>query len=384
MWENGEYFKLRVQKGRCIQVAFFYDRNHWISTKTNDYQKAQEFATDYLIARGQGRNLADEEITLGKFASDFYKMDSKTGYARRKEQFGHKVKDTLLENKQKFLENYVLPTFKNMPLKAINVRVIEDWIFDLKPVRKSQKELAPATKVKIAAVLEDIMNEAVRNELIDRNPFDYVETIKPETVNKKEAFSEEDMKKMFPDEVYSMICIWGDLQTALYYSILADTGFRPGEALGLSVDDYYPEFKGFYTTGSVDVLTGRYQATVKTSEKGYKYRMGYASERTVRLIGKLLEDESVEFFFESGRSFMNYQTLSYRLKGVAEKLELSIQEPSPYYFRHTFMSNVTTKFTEDETKKLMGHTSYRKEYDHATPEARLAQLADKRSMIVGN
>lgn len=386
MWKTGQEYKLRERKGRYIQAAFFWDRTKWLSTGTDNYAEAERWARNYIIKMGHGECLNGKPVTFGEFAEGFYNDGGKNGFIERRKEFDRAYSPKQQEDMQRVLNVYIMPYFKNVELSKITVRMIEDWLINgIKPQYNITKnEISSSYKSKMLYCLRLILNEAVRIGTLDKNPCDYVTAIKVRTRFRKEALSEDDIRRMLPDNLDELVDIWGDVQYALYFSLLADTGFRPGEVLAISNKEYYPDLHGIYTTSSVDTHTGRLKDKVKTSDKGYFYRIGYVSDRSVMLINALPWKNRTGFFFGSSeKSFITYGCLRSKLTTVARRLKVSVQNPTPYYFRHTFMTRATTKLAENDLLKLMGHTSYRKEYDHASPEARLAQLADKRNMIVG-
>ena len=64
------------------------------------------------------------------------------------------------------------PTFGKVPLDAITVGDINRWI------GRQSKTLKPSSVLRHFAVFKAIMNDAVRNELIERNPADHADKIR--------------------------------------------------------------------------------------------------------------------------------------------------------------------------------------------------------------
>ncbi|MDA3958575.1 hypothetical protein [Oceanispirochaeta sp.] len=67
------------------------------------------------------------------------------------------------------------------------------------------------------------------------------------------------MEKLFPSDKEELLRIWQGLKWTVFFFIMRDTGFRPGEVAGLTRSAYYSSVGGIYTTGSIDTVTGKYK-----------------------------------------------------------------------------------------------------------------------------
>ena len=109
-------------------------------------------------------------------------------------------------------------------------------------------------------------------------------------------FTEEEMDKLFPSDDDALISIWGNLKWACYFSVLKDSGWRPGEAAALSKNNFFPsshgtELNGIYTEETVSWTTHKIVKRIKTSDKsnGAKSKQGFLTEQTARLLSRLGE-----------------------------------------------------------------------------------------------
>jgi integrase len=114
---------------------------------------------------------------------------------------------------------HVLPTFENRPIAAVRTSEVQAWVSGL--------ELAPSTVEVAYGKLAAIFRAAVEDRVIARSPC--TRSIRlPRTEG-------DEVLPMPPEQVAAMVGAVGDRYRALVV-LLAGTGLRPGEALGLTVD----------------------------------------------------------------------------------------------------------------------------------------------------
>lgn len=76
------------------------------------------------------------------------------------------------------LERHILPTFGSKRLETIRSKSVDDWMTDL------SESLGPKTVNNIASVFRVMFDEAVREELIQVDPFERVRPLVPDTVER--------------------------------------------------------------------------------------------------------------------------------------------------------------------------------------------------------
>lgn len=386
MWEQDELFKLRKRPGRCIQAAFFWDRTKWVSTHTENEDNAREWCRQYIIRTAHGDSLGNEEkVTLKQFAEDFFRKDSR-GFVKRQERFGRLAGDATYNARQSNLDRYILPRFGSYKLEDIRPVEIEDWYVSLKQY-KTGELLSSGSRKFIYDTFSIVMGEALRLGLIKSNPLDSVESIKV-SYKKKPFFTETMLKKMFPRNVDSLIEIWGSAQYALYYSVAIDTGFRASEIQGLGNDCYDEKTHGVFTTRAVSARTNTIVESVKTSGRGYSYRVGFLSDRSVELLARIPEHCRNNYWFQTKEwggayYFIRYSVFGKHLCSVLRKL--GFEKPEKYtmhVFRVTFMTRNENSISQDRMLELMGHTRYREVYSRPTASSVLNSLSDLRKSVV--
>lgn len=385
-WKNGELFKLKKQQNRCYQACFVWDKYHWISTREHDKDAAVKWCENYVLRSGKGSELKSNSVLFSQVAEGFFTPADPMGYIKRRQTLGKINEQDSYKQRQGFLNNYIIPVFKNIPLEDISILMIEDWYLFIENKKNKGKLLSTGTRTHILKTLSIILDECVRLNLIKYNPCEKVEKIKV-TYKDKKIFSDDMLKNMFPDNPINMLEIWDNIYYALYFSIAIDTGWRAGEILALHHDDFKPEFKGIYSTHNINTASGAFKDTVKTATTGgYKYRIGFLSDRSIRLIGLLPDKNKNGYFFSkdgSGETFISHDALLRKLKSVLRE-KIRIEDWNDYAihnFRHTFMTRIKSNMDETLMLKLMGHTGYRREYDHSNFAQRFKEVEKARTLI---
>lgn len=147
---------------------------------------------------------------------------------------------SMYDSNTSLISNYINPIIGNMEVQSITPRVIDQYIQTLKKTpaaasknRKARtKYVTDSTIVKIIKLLHCAFNQAVRWELIGRNPFDNV--ILPEVEYKKRDIWDADTIRKALDE-----CTDSKLYIAINLAFACS--LRIGEILGLTWDNVYIE-----------------------------------------------------------------------------------------------------------------------------------------------
>lgn len=154
------------------------------------------------------------------------------------------------------IRNHIIPELGNIPLQQVNVGHIESMISSLK-----KKDISPATVRKIFNLVQTSFKSAQRKELINKNPFDLMDSgSKPKhSKGKVDYWTKEEVKQFFNklDHRYRMLFI-----LAIY------TGMRRGEILGLRWKDVDFERKQLRISNSLRPMQGLKNGVKTTS--GYR------------------------------------------------------------------------------------------------------------------
>lgn len=375
-------YRFRHPKGRNIEVMFRFRPGKWISTGTEDRTLAQKFAEDHIAGMGTASR-RKEGTTLREFAQGFFTCEDPRGFRKRLERRGSRYEEVFFQQHQARLDNYILPAHGDYLIGSISDVMIEDFLIDLerRTVKGRGKDLCNSTKNKILACYRLVLQEAVRQGYARTNQAREVVALSSAD-SERGIFSEVELERLFPEEEEKLMEIWGDPMWATYFLILRDTGWRPGEAAALRVDNYFPELHGVFTTSSVDFRTHRIKERIKTSSRGQKYKDGFLQKQTAKMVEKLIasrgKDSPYLFCYRFGgkEQFIYPDVANKHLKASAERAGVRLAGRTQYCFRHTFNTYYIGRLPEMARLILMGHTKNRKEYDHLTPEQSLRRVLE--------
>ena len=390
---GGGLYKIIQPSSRNFYVVFRHMPGKRISTGTRDMPEAIRFAEEYLERDGL-KGIGSQDMTLRQYAKDFFiRTDSQSLRYRYSRLHINREKE-YWTNSQGYLDNYILPGLGSKRLDSLTAAGIENWLLDVQGVR-FKGELSGGTKGKILQCLRTILDEAVRQELIPDNPADKAKA--PRSIGRVRSnriFSLYEQKLLMPDDLTERIKLWGSLMWASYFSVLADTGMRPGEVMGLRVKDVYRTPQGYGVVAVQEVSSDgkRIKARVKTSGKGMEKRVALLSDSTGLLIEELVkvyqitdEDECLFLKYRNIKdSYIGIDTANKHLKIVLRKLDL--EEATQYSFRHTFATFRRGNADERALALAMGHSggSVRDDYDHRSASILIGQLEKHRSQLMAS
>ncbi len=368
-------YRFRHQKGRYIQVSFAHIPGKWASTGTHNQTEAVLWAENKLEEDLKGMN--NKKIyTFREFSENFFSTEDPHNWRKRQESRNHYYEDSFYLQHESRLKMYILPAFGDYLITAINDVMIDDWFLDLTKA-KTHKKLADGTKNKILKCLRIIMEEARRQHLIDRNPAKDVLLIN-ERNKKREPFTDIDLFKMFPKEENDLLYIWGNRTWATYFLIMRDTGFRPGEVAALTPSNISYDHQGVYTERSIDYRTREIKERIKTSNKGFQYKVGLLTKQTITQLRKLIDEKNIPddnlLFRVKGGNAIIPDSANKHLKLSMERAEVDLAGRTQYSLRHSFETALAGNVDQKILLELMAHTNYRPEYDHRSPEDILRQL----------
>ncbi len=118
--------------------------------------------------------------------------------------------------------NHILPTFKNFSLNDIRVSDIESW------QNRLLLKLSSGTVKKCREILNLIFKKALADDLISKNYSELADNIQV-TNAKKEPYTEDELRLLFKHSTN-----WFNT----YLVLVASSGLRVGEALGLKWEDF--------------------------------------------------------------------------------------------------------------------------------------------------
>lgn len=371
--------------GRNIEVVFAILPDKHISTGTKDMLEAVAFAENYLRRQGI---YGDGIPLLRDYAKNFFTKTDEGSIRYRHKMFGKENRENWYIRHQQDLEVYVIPYFGDYRLDYITSAIIEKWLIGLKPEHK-KKPLTGNTKKKILYALREVLDSAVREQYISSNPSRTVMLPSQRVVNERRALTLYEQKTLFPSDPEKRIEVWEKYSYAAFFSVMYDTGFRPGEVAGLRVCDIYttPQGMGAFTEHTICFEEWKVKDRVKTSGKGMESRVGLLSDVTGKLVEMLIEKEhlsNTDYLFlvnyKKKTSWISSATANKHLRSVCTKMGIDTDKVCQYSLRHTHATYLRGSMEEQALALSMGHSGgrVRDDYDHRTASILLAQLEKHR------
>lgn len=381
-------FRIRERKGRAFEVEYSERPSLWISTGTKVFGEADAFAHKHL--RMNHRFLPGERIKLSDFAEGFFTRSDEGSYRERCRLFGKEHDDSYYTQLEGRLKNYILPEFGGWDISMITDVDIEDWYITLESRRYPGQLLSADARNKVLLAFGIVMKEAKRRGIVRTNPCDTVEKIstRREASRIRRVFTLEEINALFPDCREELMRVWdGSLMWALYFSIMVDTGWRPGEvsAIERSSLRFGNDGCGLYSTSSINTPMRVKKNRIKTTGKGKSEKFGILSSYTIRLLEDYLPGLDGDMLFMTETGYIYTPIANFNLRKACTNAGVDIGERTQYCFRHTFdtymLNNLGQSIEESDVRDLMAHTGYRPEYDHRTPEQILFRLQKVRPAI---
>lgn len=292
--------------------------------------------------------------TLEDFASGFFAEDSE--WVKAKRDAGKSLSPRYLQEKTYHLTAHIFPVFGSWNVNAISAPDIRRWILSLPKSTQTRKH--------ILQTFRDVMQEAVFLGRIDRNPAEEAGNITARH-EQREVYSAAELQMLFPVDDEQLIDVWGSLQYATLFLLLATTGLRNSEARELLWSD-------------VDLHSGL--LVVRGTKTQTSRRPALITERAGRVLARhqrsFSRPEAFVFPGAKAGSPITRRSVSQRLRKVLQEQRekaLSGDPDSPLFarrldvhsFRHTFVTRMEEKLPQKHLMILSGHSTA-KMLDHYT------------------
>lgn len=372
-------YRFTHRKGRAIQVMFSVDPGKWHSTGTEDMVDAVHWADSWLdnfISGGRGEACP----TFGEYAKGFF---SKTGYGSYNDYLlsrGEERSETHKNTMQYVTDKHLIPLFGKKRLDRLVDVDMEDAIMHVKS-EKTGMMLSNGYRNNIIIALRIILRQAKRQHLIKTCPADTIPMLRANSKAKRDVTAEY-LNTLFPKEDDKVVWNFKGIMWATYFSVMKDTGFRPGEVGALAYADWHEDLHGFVCKATIGGIPPKRRESIKTTNHGMGIKIGLVSDQTERLMKRLLEKGRNEdgLFFHTERGGL-VRTDAARIMLLLFEERLGLEHMTQYALRHAFDTNAMKKLPMETVNLLMGHTGYRNEYDHRTGEDLLRQVQGARNLM---
>ncbi|MCI6699625.1 MAG: site-specific integrase [Lachnospiraceae bacterium] len=195
-------------------------KQKWITCDT--YAEAKKKASEIEFKKANGLLAPPSVMTVGDLVTEYINMYGKEHWSVK-----------TYERNRHLIQKYIIPLMGNAKLEQINVRYLEYFYKQLQTQNwnesedGSEKKVAPTVVRDIQKLLKSVFHQAMKWQLMDRNPAEGVDLPKYKS-KEREVWSPETM--MYANQV----CKDEKLKLAINLTFAAS--LRIGEALGLTWD----------------------------------------------------------------------------------------------------------------------------------------------------
>jgi integrase len=275
----------------------------------------------------------DDEFDENKKAKESYKMENFCFSAIESSSFNRSSRTQ--EDYNSKIERLILPYFKELSVENIKVQHIDDW------QAKLLQKYSTTTVKRCKSILSMILDRALADEIITRNPVQYSRKFKV-SHKKQEPYSLEEMKKLLQ---YST----GKFKAFMHLAFT--TGMRPGELLGLKWKDIDFDRGDIHLKRSIS----KGIVTNNTHTKNHD-RLVVAPKMVLDMIKEI--DKTSEYIFVNsyGKPFYEPKSIS---KVYLQPLcdELGIKYKGLKATRHTYVSIMRNRgVSQDFITDIVGHS----------------------------
>lgn len=159
------------------------------------------------------------------------------------------LRPTTADSYRRLTRLYILPHLGELPLADLTPHRLQAWVADLVlTLSNGGRPLSARTVTYVMAILRSALSDAVRLDLLERNPFDRVRAPrgKPRLV---ESFTLEQVRRLDT--------VGADHRLGSLFTFLWQTGLRIGEALALQWADVDLDCASLRVRRSVAEVSGR-------------------------------------------------------------------------------------------------------------------------------
>lgn len=256
----------------------------------------------------------------------------------------HELKFSTLDKYTNIVEDRLNPTFGDMNIVDIKSSDVKKWLYALVDIGGKSKRI-------YLSVLSGILQEALYDDVIDKNPVKNVRLPK---------YDKSDIKPFSADEVKRIMNCTINENYRFYLAIAFYTGMRSGEIIGLKKSDI--DFK----KNTIKVQRTRSRFGESTPKTKYSIREIPIIALLTPYIQELynLHDNEYLFVTQYNKPYMDTTVFQSQFWKPALK-ELDIPYRRPYNARHTYATNMLYNdlVTPVQLAQLLGHANTQMVFD---------------------
>ena len=328
---HGEGTLSRKANGRWeIQImdGFKSDGRRNIRSFSGKTQKeAKEKRDEYLRKKAMGI-LTGHDMRFEEWADIWYEHHKDNVTATTQE--GYKYTLRILKDH-----------FGRRKLAEIKTMDVEQFLRKLRKDGRASSYIAQCR-----GMLHQIMNKAVANDFLVKNPVAFAEKMRKQPPKSKEAFTADEMRKLFEE--------LPDDRIGWSIRLLLATGMRTQELLALEPRHISADGSSINIAQAVVRIKGT--VDIGTPKSNDSYRTIPVPE-FVRYCARNLRDTDKKFIWEVGKPDMPCTPSYFRnqFKKALERIE-GVRVLTPHCCRHTYVSQMIAMGVDPKTvQSIVGH-----------------------------
>lgn len=372
----------RDVKGRLKPTFYcrWYDgagKPHLESTRETSKTRAERWMHKKLR---EPRRKALDSFRFGPFAEPWWAPNCP--YCEGKIARGTPITMGYRKVRRSWLENHVLPRFKDLRLSEISTRMIEAWVMDL----RKGGELSATTVNHVLRTLKIMLAEACRLGYLSVDPSRSVRQLR-ETPGERGILTPDEIRRLFAEKKISKV--WdGDFRHYALNLAAASCGLRLGEVLGLTIQYVHPDFLEIERAwGQVDGLQ---------DPKWHKSRLVPLPSRTSTALQRVISESLYKepgdmlFYGERRERPIAHQVVLRRFYAALESIGIDEKARQKrgivfHSHRHAFNTFCRGKVPDELLRAVVGHADERmtERYFHPGVEA-IRELAKVQERLLGD
>ena len=238
----------------------------------------------------------------------------------------------------------LLPYFGSFDIADIKPSDVKKWLYSIDDVGSKSKR-------HYLGVLSGIMQEALFDEIIDKNPVKYIRIPK---------YYSPVIKPFTADQVQMILDNVQNFNYRVYLAIAFYTGMRSGEIIGLKKEDINLD------AGLIRVVRSRSRFGETTPKTRYSIRELPIIELLKPYLIEVMNSHDKDYLFITQYKEPYRDTHVFTLRYWKPLLkELGIEYRRPYNTRHTYATNMLYRnlVSPVQLSQLLGHSSTQMVYD---------------------
>jgi len=263
------------------------------------------------------------------------------------------LKETTRSNYQQYLRAYILPLLGDMKMNDISVSVIQDFYNKMANGKAYgyQKNINAKTIERVRGLLSRIFSVAVEMKIVEDTPFkNHLLRINAENAGHHKALPDKEI-----DRVKKEIPAIEDAEIRLYFGVLAYTGMRREEILGLRWENINLEKGIAYVRMTVTYPKCNKPVVENSAKSDYSIRPVLLPQPLIQILKPFQKETGFLFGGDEPWCYSHF-VRRYR----AGKKLLKIEDYNNHDFRTTYGTQLKESgMTSAQVADLMGHADTR-------------------------